>query len=216
MSGIRQYKIIFLGDQGVGKTSLIARFMYDSFDLNYQPTVGIDFLSKSVAVDGRAMKLHLWDTAGQERFKALIPSYLRDTSAAIVLYDITRRPSFDNVESWIDQVRNERGENALIYIVGAKTDLSSQRAVTTNEGEEFARKLQCQFYEVSSRTGEGVDELFRVVSASLVRKTTTESVKSRTEPPTSATSHLQPADPVDVSANQSTKAGKSGKNCGCM
>lgn len=97
MSGTRpgksltKYKIVFLGEQGVGKTSLITRFMYDTFDDHYQATIGIDFLSKTMYLDDKTIRLQLWDTAGQERFRSLIPSYIRDSRVAIVVYDITRR-----------------------------------------------------------------------------------------------------------------------------
>eukprot|EP01036_Dinobryon_divergens_P040104 gene40104-52983_t len=89
ISPLAKYKLVFLGDQGVGKTSIITRFMYDSFDKNYQATIGIDFLSKTMYLEDRTVRLQLWDTAGQERFRSLIPSYIRDSSVAVVVYDIT-------------------------------------------------------------------------------------------------------------------------------
>ncbi|WFD49546.1 Ras- protein Rab-6B [Malassezia furfur] len=93
-SAMRKFKLVFLGEQSVGKTSLITRFMYDTFDANYQATIGIDFLSKTMYLDDRTVRLQLWDTAGQERFRSLIPSYIRDSSVAIVVYDVTNRDSF--------------------------------------------------------------------------------------------------------------------------
>ncbi|WAR28552.1 RAB6-like protein, partial [Mya arenaria] len=86
---LRKFKLVFLGEQSVGKTSLITRFMYDSFDNTYQATIGIDFLSKTMYLEDRTIRLQLWDTAGQERFRSLIPSYIRDSSVAVVVYDIT-------------------------------------------------------------------------------------------------------------------------------
>lgn len=88
---LAKYKLVFLGDQGVGKTSIITRFMYDNFDKNYQATIGIDFLSKTMYLEDRTVRLQLWDTAGQERFRSLIPSYIRDSSVAVVVYDITSK-----------------------------------------------------------------------------------------------------------------------------
>ena len=85
--GLNKYKLVFLGEQAVGKTSVITRFMYDTFDYNYQATIGIDFLSKTMYLEDRSVRLQLWDTAGQERFRSLIPSYIRDSSAAVVVYD---------------------------------------------------------------------------------------------------------------------------------
>ncbi|KAA6400207.1 MAG: putative GTP-binding protein ryh1 [Streblomastix strix] len=164
----RQFKIVFLGDLCVGKTSLIARFMYDTFDSTYQPTIGIDFLAKTVSIDNRPVKLHLWDTAGQERFRALIPSYLRDSSAAVVLFDVTNRQSFDNLSRWIDEVRDVRGDEVLITIVGSKSDLVEYRAVISKEGEEKARQLNCLYMEISSKTGANIRNLFFLITKSLL------------------------------------------------
>nr|CAI5836869.1 unnamed protein product [Callosobruchus analis] len=114
---LSKYKIVFLGDQSVGKTSLIVRFMYDSFDLNYQATIGIDFLSKTIYLQDRTVRLQLWDTAGQERFRSLIPSYIRDSAVAVVVYDVTNMVSFEQTRKWIDDVRKERGTNVIIMLV---------------------------------------------------------------------------------------------------
>eukprot|EP00478_Filoreta_tenera_P002767 GABV01002877.1.p1 GENE.GABV01002877.1~~GABV01002877.1.p1 ORF type:complete len:163 (+),score=43.86 GABV01002877.1:34-489(+) len=110
-----KYKLVFLGDESTGKTSLITRFMYDHFDAAYQATIGIDFLSKTMYLDDRVVRLQLWDTAGQERFRSLIPSYIRDSSVAVVVYDISNRQSFTNTAKWIEDVRQERGDGVMIF-----------------------------------------------------------------------------------------------------
>ncbi|CAK0877112.1 unnamed protein product [Prorocentrum cordatum] len=99
MSGLNKYKLVFLGEQAVGKTSIITQFMYGTFESNYQATIGIDFLSKTLHLEDRTLRLQLWDTAGQERFRSLIPSYIRDSSGAIVVYDVTSRASFAGAPS---------------------------------------------------------------------------------------------------------------------
>merc|ERR1712196_306080 len=104
---LAKYKLVFLGDQGAGKTSIITRFMYDSFDKNYQATIGIDFLSKTMYLEDRTVRLQLWDTAGQERFRTLIPSYIRDSFVAVIVYDIINREFFDNISNWFGDVCNE-------------------------------------------------------------------------------------------------------------
>lgn len=104
----RKYKLVFLGEQNVGKTSLINRFMYDSFEASYQATIGIDFLSKTVYLKDRAIRLQLWDTAGQERFRSLIPAYIRDSSVAVVVYDITNMESFLQTSKWVNDIRQVR------------------------------------------------------------------------------------------------------------
>lgn len=133
--------------------------MYDSFDNMYQATIGIDFLSKTMYLDDRTVRLQLWDTAGQERFRSLIPSYIRDSSVAVVVYDISSMwnpqellehgechlhrldaKSFENTRKWVDDVRAERGNDVIIVLVGNKTDLGDKREVTTQQGEEEAKK----------------------------------------------------------------------------
>ncbi|EEE67212.1 hypothetical protein OsJ_24329 [Oryza sativa Japonica Group] len=123
VSALAKYKLVFLGDQSVGKTSIITRFMYDKFDNTYQATIGIDFLSKTMYLEDRTVRLQLWDTAGQERFRSLIPSYIRDSSVAVIVFDVASRQSFLNTSKWIEEVRTERGSDVIIVLVGNKTDL---------------------------------------------------------------------------------------------
>ncbi|XP_053230738.1 ras-related protein Rab-6B-like isoform X2 [Podarcis raffonei] len=165
-----------------GKTSLITRFMYDSFDNTYQATIGIDFLSKTMYLEDRTLvpvsalhssqeeglvRLQLWDTAGQERFRSLIPSYIRDSTIAVVVYDITNLNSFQQTSKWIDDVRTERGSDVIIMLVGNKTDLADKRQITTEEGEQRAKELSVMFIETSAKTGYNVKQLFRRVAAAL-------------------------------------------------
>uniref|UniRef100_A0A8C5RSF8 RAB41, member RAS onco family n=1 Tax=Laticauda laticaudata TaxID=8630 RepID=A0A8C5RSF8_LATLA len=164
---LRKFKLVFLGEQSVGKTSLITRFMYDSFDNTYQATIGIDFLSKTMYLEDRTVRLQLWDTAGQERFRSLIPSYIRDSTIAVVVYDITNLNSFQQTSKWIDDVRTERGSDVIIMLVGNKTDLADKRQITTEEGEQRAKELSVMFIETSAKTGYNVKQLFRRVAAAL-------------------------------------------------
>ncbi|KAL3988482.1 rhomboid-related protein 1/2/3 [Sarotherodon galilaeus] len=176
---LRKFKLVFLGEQSVGKTSLITRFMYDSFDNTYQATIGIDFLSKTMYLEDRTacvcvcvcahmqVRLQLWDTAGQERFRSLIPSYIRDSTVAVVVYDITNVNSFQQTCKWIDDVRTERGSDVIIMLVGNKTDLEEKRQITIEEGEQRAKELNVMFIETSAKTGCNVKQLFRRVAAAL-------------------------------------------------
>ncbi|XP_034034597.1 ras-related protein Rab-6A isoform X2 [Embiotoca jacksoni] len=175
---LRKFKLVFLGEQSVGKTSLITRFMYDSFDNTYQATIGIDFLSKTMYLEDRTIRLQLWDTAGQERFRSLIPSYIRDSAAAVVVYDITNVNSFQQTTKWIDDVRTERGSDVIIMLVGNKTDLADKRQVSIEEGERKAKELNVMFIETSAKAGYNVKQLFRRVAAALPGMDTTQD-KSR-------------------------------------
>jgi Ras-related protein Rab-6A len=162
-----KYKLVFLGEQAVGKTSIITRFMYDTFDNNYQATIGIDFLSKTMYLDDRTVRLQLWDTAGQERFRSLIPSYIRDSSVAVVVYDVTNKTSFTNCDKWIEDVRAERGGDVIIMLVGNKTDLSDKRQVSNEEGEAKAKKLNVLFFETSAKSNTNIKQMFRKLAEAL-------------------------------------------------
>jgi len=197
--GLNKYKLVFLGEQAVGKTSVITRFMYDTFDNNYQATIGIDFLSKTMYLEERTARLQLWDTAGQERFRSLIPSYIRDSAGAIVVYDITNRASFLNTSKWIEDVRTERGTDVVIILVGNKTDLD-RRQVSTEEGEEKARESGVSFIETSAKSGSNIKQLFRDLASKLPSQ---EAVPDAT--------------PGAITLNHITKnePPKDGKGCAC-
>jgi len=177
--------------------------MYDTFDETYQATIGIDFLSKTMYLEDRVVRLQLWDTAGQERFRSLIPSYIRDSSVAIVVYDITNRKSFDNTAKWIDDVRTERGSDVIIMLVGNKTDLADKRKVTIEEGEGSAKKHDVMFIETSAKAGLNIKALFRKVASALpgpiqetpiATSSDPNSFAVKLEPPTSSTSNTEVGD----------------------
>ncbi|KAF2671983.1 ras-domain-containing protein [Microthyrium microscopicum] len=164
---LKKFKLVFLGEQSVGKTSLITRFMYDTFDNTYQATIGIDFLSKTMYLDDRTVRLQLWDTAGQERFRSLIPSYIRDSSVAVVVYDVTNAKTFEQTRKWVDDVRGERGNDVIIVLVGNKTDLADKRQVTEEAGQEEAKKNNLMFIETSAKVGHNVKLLFKRIAQAL-------------------------------------------------
>ncbi|XP_015185140.1 PREDICTED: ras-related protein Rab6 isoform X4 [Polistes dominula] len=179
--------------------------MYDSFDNTYQATIGIDFLSKTMYLEDRTVRLQLWDTAGQERFRSLIPSYIRDSTVAVVVYDITNANSFHQTSKWIDDVRTERGSDVIIMLVGNKTDLSDKRQVSTEEGERKAKDLNVMFIETSAKAGYNVKQLFRRVAAALPGMDSTEN-----KPPEDIAVDLQNQSSLQ---NGSESEGESGCIC---
>ncbi|EGR30614.1 ras oncogene family protein, putative [Ichthyophthirius multifiliis] len=164
---LQKYKLVFLGDQAVGKTSIINRFMFDTFDGKDHPTVGIDFISKTLYYEDRTIRLQLWDTAGQERFRSLIPSYIRDSAVAVVCYDVTNRQSFDNVTKWIEDVRNERRQEVIICLVGNKTDMQDKRQIQYADGLQKSKELDVKYFEVSALSGENIPQLFKEIACML-------------------------------------------------
>ena len=157
---MQHYKIIFLGDQYVGKSSILNRFYQDKFEPDYQATIGLDFHSKNVSINGTNVRLLLYDTAGQEKFKSLIPMYIRDANIIIVVYDITSKDSFVHTDHWVNETKDLKREDAIFVLVGNKIDLEDKRVLETKEAENFANEKGFLFYEVSAKTGQGIQELF--------------------------------------------------------
>ena len=158
-SQIENYKIVIIGDQHVGKTSILSRYKYEVIETAYAPTVGIDFLTKNVFLEDKTVKLIMWDTAGQERFKSLIPSYLKNANCIILTYDISNKSSFVSLNKWLMDAKEYVNEKTLFVICGNKLDL--KRAVTKKEVEDFSNEKNIPlFIEVSALTGEGINDLF--------------------------------------------------------
>ena len=162
-----KYKVVLLGDIYVGKTSIITRFMYDSFDMVYQATVGIDFLSKTLYMEKKTVRLQIWDTAGQERFRSLIPNYIRDSSVAVVVFDVTVKQSFLNVDRWVDDVTKERSKCATVILLGNKIDKTEDRVVSKEEASKKAEELGVVYLETSAKTGQNVEEMFNHIGSVL-------------------------------------------------
>ena len=154
------YKIIFLGDQAVGKSSILNRFYQDKFEPDYQATIGLDFHSKNTEINGTSVRLLLYDTAGQEKFKSLIPMYIRDANIILVVYDISLKDSFIHTDHWVNETKELKREDAIFVLIGNKTDLEDKRTVTTKEAENYAAEKGFLFQEVSAKTGDGIEELF--------------------------------------------------------
>ena len=167
---IPKYKLIFLGDQSVGKSCILNRFMNDTFTEEYQATIGLDFQSKNVQIDNQDIHLLLYDTAGQEKFRALIPMYTRDANIILLVYDVTSKDSFLHLSDWLRDLTNVKKEEVIFAVVGNKTDLDDRREVNSNEGENYAKEHDFIFKEVSAKTGDGINELFDVILKEILKK----------------------------------------------
>lgn len=157
---VKKFKLIFLGDQGVGKSSILNRYAQDKFDEEYQATVGLDFHSKNEVIGGNNIRLLLYDTAGQEKFKSLIPMYIRDANVIIIVYDISKKLTFDHTSIWFDETSDLKRADAIFCLVGNKSDLESSREVSLEEGQKLAEEKDFIFSEVSAKTGDHIQEFF--------------------------------------------------------
>jgi len=161
---VTKHKIIFVGDAGVGKTTIISRIMNNPYSEAYEPSIGVDFMAKTLKFKGQNVKLQIWDTAGQEKYKGLIPSYVRNSSIVFLVYDISVKASFDNIPKWITFIRSI--ENTTLILCGNKIDLTN-REVKKEEGEAYAQKEGIAFYEVSAKTDENIHNMFYSAVAEL-------------------------------------------------
>ena len=157
---IPKYKLIFLGDQNVGKSCILNRFMNDTFIEEYQATIGLDFQSKNVQIDNQDIHLLLYDTAGQEKFRSLIPMYTRDSNIILLVYEINNKDSFLHLPDWVNDLTNVNKDDVIFALVGNKIDLEESRQVSTEEGQKFAEEHGYIFQEVSAKTGDGFSDLF--------------------------------------------------------
>ena len=163
-----KHKIVLLGDSAVGKTSILQRFLRDSCPRTHEDTIGTDLSTKNMHIGERPVQLKVWDTAGNERFRGLIGSYLRDCCVAVIVYDISNRESFLHTKQWLQDVRAERGMDAIIFLVGNKTDVGFyDRQVTMDEVAEQARRNKLVPLEVSAKAGYNIRMLFQGIARAL-------------------------------------------------
>jgi len=154
------YKVVVIGDSGVGKSNLIERYTKDTFKEETKTTIGVEFGHKTIKVDDKVIKAQIWDTAGQERFKALTRGYYRGALGALLVYSITNRVSFHNSETWLEELKTHADPGIIIMLVGNKSDLSSLREVPETEAKSFAQKNKLAFIETSAKEDYGVGQAF--------------------------------------------------------
>ena len=149
-------RLVLIGDSGVGKTSLLSKYVDNKFDITLINTCGIDFKTKTLNIDGKMVKLQIWDTAGQERFRSITPTYCRNANGIILVYDITEIKSFKSLSFWVDEFSKHSPPNVGTMLLGSKTDLSLQRIVSEDMGRATAQSIKASFFEVSAVTGENI------------------------------------------------------------
>uniref|UniRef100_A0A8C0QN06 VAMP associated protein A n=1 Tax=Canis lupus familiaris TaxID=9615 RepID=A0A8C0QN06_CANLF len=164
MMAIRELKVCLLGDTGVGKSSIVCRFVQDHFDHNISPTIGASFMTKTVPCGNELHKFLIWDTAGQERFHSLAPMYYRGSAAAVIVYDITKQDSFHTLKKWVKELKEHGPENIVMAIAGNKCDLSDIREVPLKDAKEYAESIGAVVVETSAKNAINIEELFQGIS----------------------------------------------------
>lgn len=160
MSYAYLFKYIIIGDTGVGKSCLLLQFTDRRFQPVHDLTIGVEFGARMITIDQKQIKLQIWDTAGQESFRSITRSYYRGAAGALLVYDITRRETFTQLEKWLSEARENASENMVIMLIGNKVDLDHKRAVTYQDGSDFASKNNLIFLETSAKTAANVEEAF--------------------------------------------------------
>uniref|UniRef100_A0A7S2V252 Uncharacterized protein n=1 Tax=Fibrocapsa japonica TaxID=94617 RepID=A0A7S2V252_9STRA len=163
------FKVVLIGDSGVGKSNLLSRFTRNEFNLESKSTIGVEFATKSIQTEGKIIKAQIWDTAGQERYRAITSAYYRGAVGALLVYDISKHVTFENVERWLKELRDHAEANIVVMLVGNKSDLRHLRAVSTEEAMAFAEKNNLAFIETSALDASGVDTAFQRILTEIYR-----------------------------------------------
>ena len=163
------FKILLLGDSGVGKSSLLLRYTKNEFISDMRSTIGVEFALKYITIDNYQLKIQIWDTAGMERYRSITNAYYKGAKGVIVLYDICRKKSFENVDKWIDDFKSKADDDAVIILIGNKSDLDDKREVSKEEGESKAQMNKFAFMETSAKDNNNVQKGFETLFGEIVK-----------------------------------------------
>ena len=163
-------KVVLVGDSGVGKTNIMSKYLKNQFREDSKATVGVEFGSKQFSVEGHQIKAQIWDTAGQERYKAITSAYYKGAKGAFIVYDITRKNTFETVNKWVSDITAAADKKITLILIGNKNDLEDQRQVTKEMGEEKAKELGLAFMETSACSGENLDKAFQMMINEIYKK----------------------------------------------
>lgn len=179
------FKLVLIGDSGVGKSNLLSRFTKNEFNLESKSTIGVEFATRSLRMDGKVIKAQIWDTAGQERYRAITSAYYRGAVGALLVYDVTRRPTFENVLRWLKELRNHTDPNIVVMLIGNKSDLRHLVAVSTDDGKDLAERESLYFMETSALEATNVEKAFSEVLAQIHQIVSRKAVEAGDETATS-------------------------------
>ncbi|XP_066357893.1 ras-related protein RABA2a-like [Miscanthus floridulus] len=163
------FKVVLIGDSGVGKSNLLSRFTRNEFCLESKSTIGVEFATRTLHVEGKIIKAQIWDTAGQERYRAITSAYYRGALGAVLVYDVSKPTTFENISRWLKELRDHADSNIRIMLVGNKTDLRHLRAVATDDAQSFAEAEGLSYIETSALEATNVEEAFQLILGDIYR-----------------------------------------------
>lgn len=163
------YKLVLVGDSGIGKSSILQKYVKDDFSESYVSTIGVDFAVKTIDLNGKIIKLQVWDTAGQERFRTITHSYYRGAHGIIVVFDLTNIESFHNISNWLHEINLHAKENVQILLVGTKSDRVNYRMITKDMIDNYVKTHDFIYIETSSKTGVGIDQIFTTMATRIMK-----------------------------------------------
>ena len=154
------FKLILIGDSSVGKSNILLQYLKGQFDPNSKATVGVEFGTKNIEINNKKIKIQIWDTAGQERYRSITSAYYRGAKGAFIVYDITRKNTFDNIDRWVADLKANGDDNISIVLIGNKLDLEDKREVQKDEGVKKSEEFKTAFMETSALNGDNIDKAF--------------------------------------------------------
>lgn len=198
------FKVVLIGDSGVGKSNLLSRFTRNEFNLESKSTIGVEFATKSIQIDSKTIKAQIWDTAGQERYRAITSAYYRGAVGALLVYDISKRITYDNVSRWLKELRDHADANIVIMLVGNKKDLRHMRQVQTEESKEFCKQQKLFFIETSALADSNVTTAFETILKEIYRLVSRKTMNAAENP--TANGGLQLSGQAIVLTNENNPA----------
>jgi len=208
------FKVVLIGDSGVGKSNLLSRFTRNEFTIESKSTIGVEFATRTIQCDGKVIKAQIWDTAGQEKYRAITSAYYRGAVGALLVYDITRATTFEHLERWLQELLNHSDKNIVVMLVGNKSDLRHLRAVSTEQSKEFAEKNNLSFIETSALDSSNVELAFTNI-LSQIYHTCVRSKPIREEEEEEEDNHNNGNHSQTVNVKSPPPTGKQATNSGC-